>query len=143
MASEMVVRSTRRIPSEVSREMFSHLSSPLRLLEAYKFPWYLGQVCSEWRAIFLSMLPYFWNEIQIERPEDRYRRPDATHVMAMLTFFLNVTSGAPFSFTLYKENHYYVGEAPNVQLILSKLRDYSMQWVNASMELRVPVFIAP
>ncbi|KAF8320149.1 hypothetical protein F5887DRAFT_1217923 [Amanita rubescens] len=140
MASEMVVCSTRHIPSEVSCEIFSHLSSPLRLLEPYKFPWYLGQVCSKWRAIFLSMQPYFWNEIQIERPEDRGLQPDSADVMAMLTFFLNVTSGAPFSFTLYKEKYYYVNEAPAVQLILSKLRDCSMQWVNASMELRVPEF---
>ncbi|KAF8320150.1 hypothetical protein F5887DRAFT_367995 [Amanita rubescens] len=130
MASEM--RSTRRIPSEVSCEIFSHLSSPLRLLEPYKFPWYLGQVCSEWRATFLSMQPYFWNKIQIERPEDRDRQPDSARIMAILTFFLNVTSGAPFSFTLYKES-----QVPDAELILSKLRDYSMQWVNASMELRI------
>ena len=61
--------------------------------------------------------------------------------MEMLTFFLNVTSGAPFSFTLYNEGLYYVGDAPSVQLILSKLRDYSMQWVNASMKLREPDFL--
>ena len=86
------------------------------------------------------MRPYFWNEIQIEHPEDRdqYRQLDYARVMEMLTFFLNVTSGAPFSFTLYNEGLYYVGDAPSVQLILSKLRDYSMQWVNASMKLREP-----
>ena len=84
------------------------------------------------------MQPYFWNEIQLERPEDRDRQPDSARIMEMLTFFLDVAGGAPFSFTLYKENHYYVGDAPDVQLILSKLRDYSMQWVNASMGLRVP-----
>ncbi len=132
MASEMVVRSTRHIPSDVLCEIFLHLSSPLRLLEPYKFPWYLGQVCSEWRATFLSMQPYFWNEIQIERPEDHNRQADSARIMAMLTFFLNVTNGGPFSFTLFKES-----EVPDVELILSKLRDYSMQWVNASMELRV------
>ncbi len=142
MISEMVVRSMCRIPSDVSREIFSHLSVPLRLLEPYKFPWYLGQVCSEWRAIFLSMRPYFWNEIQIEWPEDCDRQPDSARVVAMLTFFLNVTSGAPFSFTLYnEESEYDVDEAPYVQLILSKLRDYSMQWVNVSMELQVPEFL--
>jgi len=78
------------------------------------------------------MQPYFWNEIQIERPEDHNRQADSARIMAMLTFFLNVTNGGPFSFTLFKES-----EVPDVELILSKLRDYSMQWVNASMELRV------
>ena len=138
MASETI---TRCIPPEVLREIFSHLSSPLRLLEPYEFPWYLGQVCSEWRALFLSMQPYFWNEIQIEEPEDCDRQPDPAHVMPMLTFFLKATNGAPFSFTLYSEDYYDVHEAPKVELILSKLLDHSMQWVNALMELQLPEFL--
>ncbi|KAF8330536.1 hypothetical protein F5887DRAFT_1287176 [Amanita rubescens] len=153
--------STGPIPVEIIREILSHLSSPLRLLEPHEFPWYLGQICSKWRAIFLSMQAYFWNEIEMERPEDREtplqwiysmndpkpelprnRRPDSSRTMTILAFFLDVARGAPFSFTLYKEDSYYSDqEVSCVQLVLPKLMDYSMQWENVSMRLRLPEFL--
>ena len=152
----------RPIPAEIIHEIFSHLSSPLRPLKPHEFPWYLGQICSEWRAIFLSMQVYFWNEIEMERPEDketrpwirpyspndpkpelpRTLRPDSPRTMAILAFFLDVARGAPFSFTLYKEKPYCSDqEVSCVQLVLSKLIDHSMQWENVSMQLRLPEFL--
>ena len=146
------------VPAEIIHEIFSCLSSPLRPLEPHEFPWYLGQICSEWRAIFLSMQAHFWNEM--ERPEyketrprftrtsyspndpkpesPRNLRPDCPGTMAILTFFLDVARGAPFSFTLYKEKSYYDQEVSCVQLVLSKLIDHSTQWKNVSMQLRLP-----
>ena len=66
------------VPAEIIHEIFSCLSSPLLPLEPHEFPWYLGQICSEWRAIFLSMQAHFWNEIEIERPEYKETRPRFT-----------------------------------------------------------------
>ncbi|KAF8330528.1 hypothetical protein F5887DRAFT_1287175, partial [Amanita rubescens] len=160
MASK-AVPTHRPIPVEIIREIFSYLSSPLQLLKPHEFPWYLGQICSKWRAIFLSMQAYFWNEIEVERPEDREtpsqwiysmndlepelprnRRPDSSRAMAILAFFLDVARGAPFSFTLYEENSYRSDqEISCVQLVLSKLVDHSTQWENISMQLRLPEFL--
>ncbi|KAF8330537.1 hypothetical protein F5887DRAFT_1287177 [Amanita rubescens] len=154
--------STGPIPADIIREIFLHLSSPLRLLEPHEFPWYLGQICSKWRAIFFSMQAYFWNEIEMERPEDketrpwirsyspndpkpelpRTLRPDSARTMAILAFFLDVAHGAPFSFTLYEKKSYYSDqEVSCVELVLSKLIDHSTQWENVSMQLRLPEFL--
>ncbi len=105
------------------------------------------------------MQAYFWNEIEMERPEDketrpwirsyspndpkpelpRSLRPDSPRTMAILAFFLDVARGAPFSFTIYKEGSYYSDqEVSCVQLVLPKLIDRSMQWENVSMRLRLP-----
>lgn len=168
------MRPTHHIPAEIIHEIFSHLYQlPLRVHEAHQFPWYLGQICSQWRAVFLSMRLLFWNEIQIEhahaeeterdtsvtapsflrlydsdseidtkQSEDCYVQPDASHTMAMLTFFLDITRGAPFSFTLYSEQDYYTTniETQYVRLLLSKLSDHSMQWENVFMRLQFSEF---
>jgi len=108
------------------------------------------------------MQAYFWNEIEMERPEDKETRPwirsyspndpkpelpcslrpDSPRTMAILAFFLDVARGAPFSFTLYKEGSYYSDqEVSCVQLVLPKLIDRSTQWENVSMQLRLPEFL--
>ncbi|KAF8331551.1 hypothetical protein F5887DRAFT_1286904 [Amanita rubescens] len=133
---------TRRIPSDVIRDIFSHLSSPLKVHEAHKFPWYLGQICSQWRAAFLLMQPYFWSEVEIEKPQAHNGGKKRLHVartMEILTFFLDMTRGAPFSFTLFalqlepliKKN------VPYVQTVLSKFLNYSAQWKNVVMEVQL------
>ncbi|KAF8330944.1 hypothetical protein F5887DRAFT_999630 [Amanita rubescens] len=168
------MRSTHLIPAETIHEIFSHLyESPLRVHEAHQFPWYLGQICSQWRAVFLSTRLLFWNEIQIEsasHAEESERdatvarptnlrlhdsdsetdtdqsedwQPDASRTMAMLTFFLDITRGTPFSFTLYSEQSYHTTdiEIQYVRLVLSKLSDYSMQWKNVAMKLQFSEFM--
>ncbi len=107
------------------------------------------------------MQAYFWNEIEMERPEDkeirtcrsysmydpepelpRNLRPDSQRTMAILTFFLDVACGAPFSFTLYEKQPYYSDqELSCLQLVLSKFIDHSTQWENVSMQLRLPEFL--
>jgi len=103
------------------------------------------------------MQAYFWNEIEMERPEEkeiqwvfyspkpeppRNLRPDSPRTKAILAFFLDVARGAPFSFTLYKEESYYSDqEVSCLQLVLSKLIDHSTQWENVSMQLELPEFL--
>ena len=133
---------TRRIPTEVLCEIFSHLSSPLKVHEAHTFPWYLGQICSEWRATFLSMQLYFWSEVGIESPKaDRKgkKRLRIARTMEILTFFLDMTGGAPFSFTLcaVRLELLIKKKEPYVQTILSKLLDHSAQWKDVSMEVQL------
>ncbi|KAF8343740.1 hypothetical protein F5887DRAFT_1075618 [Amanita rubescens] len=122
-----------RIPLEIVYDIFSHLSSPLRVDRAHEFPWYLGQVCSEWRSIFLSMLPYFWKEIQIEWRKHLNEEDDYEHVATMLAFFLDTIRGAAFSFTLRRYGRKILS---STQLILEKLLDHSEQWEKASMQLQ-------
>src|SRR6266550_1639377 len=145
------------IPADIVHEIFSHFSSPLRILEAYKFPWYLGQICSKWRAIFMSMKRDFWSEILIEHPRFKswLQHPmiyfvhadytvhcdgqmDTERSMAILDFFLAATQGAPFSFDLYNEEPYQAEVVSYVRLVISKLVDHSMQWKNASIQMQLP-----
>jgi hypothetical protein len=133
---------TRRIPPDIIRDIFSHLSSPLKVHEAHKFPWYLGQICSDWRAAFLSMQPHFWSEVEIEKPpahKGGKKQLQVARTMEILTFFLDMTRGAPFSFTLYalQLEPLIKKKVPYVQTILSKFLDYSAQWKNVVMEVRL------
>ena len=126
--------STRRIPAEIVHEIFSHLSSPLRVHEPREFPWYLGQICSEWRVTFLSMQSFFWNELEIETLEDRDGQSGPSPcTMAMIDFFLDNIRGASFSFTFFKQSKQ--TGTPYAHRILPKLVGHSMQWKNVSVRL--------
>jgi hypothetical protein len=83
------------------------------------------------------MLPYFWNEIEIEWREDDDEDDDYEHVATMLTFFLDTIRGAPFSFTLwtFRRDDGSQKNASSRQLILGKLLDHSEQWEEVSMQL--------
>ncbi|KAF8330945.1 hypothetical protein F5887DRAFT_1178443 [Amanita rubescens] len=133
--------SIHHVPAEIVREIFSHLSSPLRIHTAHEFPWYLGQICSLMRAIFLSMQPCFWNELEIEYPERDSRQLGFARTMEMLALFLDNTRGAPFSFALFKET----GDSTRigssyVQPIILNLLNYSMQWKSVSLTLQMEDF---
>ena len=106
------------------------------------------------------MQPYFWNELVIESPEAQWEdsasntpsssdevlddsdiEQDPVRTMAILSFFLDITRGAPFSFTLYGNEPYTKEDASYVHPIFSKLLDHSVQWENVTMQLRQPEFL--
>ena len=141
------MHSTRRLDPEIICTIFQNLSSPLPVHEAHKCPWYLGQICSEWRETFLSMQPYFWNEIVIESASNTVllgrsdMKQDPARTVAILSFFLDNTRGAPFSFTLYAKKIYAQKDTAYVLPIFSKLLDRVAQWENIKMQLRQSEFL--
>jgi hypothetical protein len=126
------------IPMDALQELFKQsLSSPLQAHQPREFPWYLGHVCSQWRALFFSMRSTFWHRIEIERLMyyfDRGRGGSAMHMKEIVAFFLDCTRGAPFSFAFckkrgYPEKDYYI------RPILKDLLVHSEQWDKVSIEL--------
>jgi hypothetical protein len=124
------------LPIEILCEIFTYLSSsPLRIRQSHEFPWYLGKVCSRWRALFFSMRSTFWRKIEIDW--HYYNRRDHLRitrfferVKMILAFFLSRTQGESFSFSLFREDSY-PNEHKHVQWVLKDLVNHSRQWDEA------------
>ena len=104
------------------------------------------------------MQPYFWNELVIESSEAEWEDTTSNfsdelkmevlkdndtdaRTLAILSFFLDNTRGAPFSFTLYGNELYAKADTLYVLHIFSKLLDHVAQWENVTMQLRQPAFL--
>ena len=131
----------RRMPTEIICEIFSHLSAPLKVNHAHEFPWYLGQICSQWRTLFLSMQSAFWQEIEIDwlRPvhDSHIQRSYSERIEEIFTFFLNCTRAEPFSFTLFRCG-YSKHENSSARWILHALLEHSRQWDQVHIVLELP-----
>jgi hypothetical protein len=126
------------LPIEILCEIFAYLSSPLRVHRAHEFPWYLGKVCSRWRALFFSMGSTFWKKIEIDWDNFPRRIRFSERVKAILAFFLDHTQGAPFSFSLFREGDY--PEKKHLRWILKDLVDHSRQWEEVFIRTKPKVF---
>ena len=127
------------LPIEILREIFAYLSSPLRVHQAHEFPWYLGKVCSRWRALFFSMRSIFWKKIEIDWEHNFLRLIRfSERLKAILAFFLNRTQGAPFSFSLFREGGY--PDKKHMRWIIKDLLDHSRQWEEVFIRTSPRVF---
>ena len=123
------------LPIKILHEFFTYFSSPLRVPLAYQFPWYLGQVCSQWRALFFSMRSTFWRKFEIEWDYGYYHNPRLVRfVKTILAFFLNRTQGAPFSISLFRGDVY--PQKKDMRWILKDLLDHSRQWGEVFIRLK-------
>ena len=135
------------LPSEVIHEIYGYFATPMYLW-LYKpnnfpeFPWYLGQICASWRAIFNSMSSNFWNKLDIHLE----RQPCTAVVgqyfeipklslrydlmLLMLRHFLDRTRGQPFSFRI-KAAHILDREEPIIVRLLELLVAESPRWREA------------
>ena len=136
---------SRRMPPEIIREIFSHVfSSPLQIGCAGQFPWYLGQICSQWRILFFSMQSVFWRTIEINYLpygcdcEGPNQRESSQRIDEILTFFLKRTRAAPFSFTLFEDTSYMWQQEYHVRWIVQVLLEHSRQWDQATIQLKWP-----
>ena len=127
------------IPTEILREIFAYFSSPLQVAQAYQFPWHLGQVCSQWRALFISMRSTFWRKIEIDRRYNPFLglTPSPKRITTIVTFFLNRTQGAPFSFSFFHPHGYEEYEKKHMRGILKDLLDCSRQWEEVSIPVQL------
>ena len=99
-------------------------STPLVAYDAGEFPWYLGHVCSRWRALFFSMRSTFWNRIII----NDWQQVTATrHIEGIVAFFLGRTCGKPFSFIYIRTSRTH-----DIRQILA----HSEQWEEACIRLQ-------
>ena len=69
----------------------------------HQFPWYLGQICSTWRAVFLSMHCEFWSQFCLS-PDPSVPSDIGQEVQMrcidIAKLFLERGQGKPFSFKL-------------------------------------------
>ena len=131
---KMHVSIVQTVPSEIIREVYGYFATPMHLHKPNRFPWFLGQICATWRAIFNSMTSEFWNELGIDlemhefyhdhRP--LYLRYDLMQLV--LRYLLDRTRGHPFSFQLTTQYHYMKEEDEVIIRLLESLVAESPRW---------------
>ena len=129
-----------RFPLDVIREILKHLASPLDVNRPSAFPWYLGHICSAWRAAFLTMLGVFWSEIHI-RWIRRYPNSMAynNQVHGLVKTFMERNQGRPFSFAWHADSMRLFNrrETSFAQSCPKYLISQSTRWKNAKLHLRL------
>ena len=89
----------RSLPPEIVCQVLKHFSASLVFPQCVaQFPFYLGHICSAWRAAFLSMHSHFWSTM-ILQPGMLYS-VDKTHGTEMVKTFLQRSQGRPLSLEL-------------------------------------------
>lgn len=130
--------------------IFRHFLSGLKLsvTEPALFPWYLGQICSSWREIFISY-PAFWSnfiihlESQVELQYDfveahcttMHVEVDAHRALAILnTTCLPRSGNFPFSFKLVVYSSRMLKKRGGLQILELLVRQCT-RWHDAHIEL--------
>ncbi|KAF8629448.1 hypothetical protein AX15_003442 [Amanita polypyramis BW_CC] len=115
-------------PPEIIHQVFEHFPTPLFTNNPARFPWYLGQVCSSWRAEFLSMRRVFWNEIVVRSGTNGNR-----NVLDMVRMFLACNEGETFSFELRADPR--GGEY--FRAVIDLLASKSIYWRRATLAISI------
>ena len=119
------------LPSEIVREIYGYFATPMYLHNPNRFPWYLGQICASWRAIFNSMSSYFWHKLDINVNEFHHVSKLYIRYDLMLRHFLDRTGGQPFSFWL-KARYYCLDDGDElIAHLLELLVAESPRWREA------------
>ena len=117
-------------PPEVIFEIFKPFATRLDVRSSgrtHQFPWYLGQICSTWRSVFLSMHCEFWSEFCLSPDSALQRDTQVTQEMemrctAIAKLFLEYGRGRPFSFEIHQG-------APSSRLLDIFMRE-SERWLD-------------
>ena len=95
--------------------------------QAAEFPWYLGHICSPWRAVFLSMRQEFWGKFMLYPPTSRSLKFKARRCAALVKLFIECARGQPFSFDIHQDTQ--------SRIILKKFMKESSCWLDASFSI--------
>ncbi|KAM6496193.1 hypothetical protein JOM56_008899 [Amanita muscaria] len=120
-----------RIPRDVIREILSHLKSTLLTYKLEAFPWYLGHICTAWRAEFLPLCDTI--SIEFLDRTTGFTPPSDEGVLDVLRWFLDYNSGIPFSFALCTGYAYSSPQSPYVHRALVMLCQQSIRWLDAAL----------
>ena len=130
-----------KLSSEIIVEIFKNFSTPVAVFHPRhkSFPWFLGQICAQWRRVFLSMSTHFWGNIEIHVCDATKRFPQSgayyERALDMLNFYLKCSEGRPLSFSFAMDVHY-SEEYVYVIDILDALLAQSMRWVKAELSVQ-------
>jgi hypothetical protein len=94
------------------------------------FPWFLGQICSGWRTVFLSMSEHFWGDLVIDLSPLKFPSSVTYYERALdiLKICMDHSAGHPLSIYLFMDRSYYAEEHIFVVDILEALIGQSMRW---------------
>ena len=128
-----------KLSPEIVGEIFKNFSTTLNIHKPQLFPWFLGQICAEWRNVFLSLSTKFWGYIEIDVSHVRLRRvfphsvANFERALDILNFCLKCSQGCPLSFTFRMTlfGQYYADEYAYVVDILNAFITQSMRWLKA------------
>ncbi|KAM6496194.1 hypothetical protein JOM56_008900 [Amanita muscaria] len=120
-----------RIPRDVIREILSHLKSTLLTYKLEAFPWYLGHICTAWRAEFLPLCDTI--SIEFLGRTTGFTPPSDEGVLDVLRWFLDHNSDIPFSFALWTGYAYSSPQSPYVHRALVMLCQQSIRWLDAAL----------
>ncbi|KAK2464797.1 hypothetical protein APHAL10511_003215 [Amanita phalloides] len=127
------------LPTEIVQQILALFSTTFSACDPASFPWFLGHICSGWRAMFLSMTANFWSTISVTYP----RRPHGSlnRFRDLVQLFLQRNPTAPFSFEirlLYPIFNYPPLAGDDIRHILEMLIDQSMRWRSVLFEVHTP-----
>ncbi|KAF8337828.1 hypothetical protein F5887DRAFT_521137 [Amanita rubescens] len=120
-------------PNEITQDIFSHVAPSTVLRTQFttcQFPWVLGHICSEWRAIFFSMTPQFWSRISVHYETLHFNQQKVGRMKEMVEFFVNRDRAETISFD-YQVLSLTIasGSLPNdMHPVLELLVEQSMRW---------------
>ncbi|KAF8623882.1 hypothetical protein AX15_006150 [Amanita polypyramis BW_CC] len=118
------------IQNELVRELFAYLSKGLNPYYPGKFPWYLGQICLRWRAVFHTMQSAFWRKIDIQWKSSPATKFRCMHMVEVVKMFLTYNQGTLLSFTYGPDyNAEYMDEDwINIHMVLEMQVERSETW---------------
>ncbi|KAF8347375.1 hypothetical protein F5887DRAFT_955412 [Amanita rubescens] len=125
-----------KLSPEIVSEIFKNFSTTVIIHKPQLFPWFLGQICAEWRSVFLSSSTQFWGYIEIDHVKKAF--PGSVHyfkrALDILNFCLKCSQGCPLSFMFRMSLYpYYADEYAYVVDILNALITQSMRWLKAEI----------
>ncbi|PFH46235.1 hypothetical protein AMATHDRAFT_8062 [Amanita thiersii Skay4041] len=121
------------LPPETLCEILSYFSATLTVNRTSSFPWYLGHICTSWRAVFLHQ---FWTSININwwsHSAGRLYVP-WERVLELVQTFLVRTQGRLFTFKFISPfNRDF--QTSHSHRTLRTLMDHSDRWAGASLRI--------
>ncbi len=135
MNTQLQTSNAMKLSPEIVSEIFKNFSTTVIIHKPQLFPWFLGQICAGWRAVFLSLSTQFWGYIAIDVSQTKKQFPDSTayfeRALDILNFCLKCSEGCPLSFMFKLSAFYYADEYAYVVDILDALITQSMRWLTA------------
>ena len=138
MENLIVSSAAQNLPADIIQEMFSYFSTSLRLNVNKEFPWFLGHVCSRWRALFLAMTTKFWQSISIDYRNRWPSDPRQINCILEITRFFvtrNQEEMISFNYLLSKDDRAHgLQSVADLRRVLEVLVEESTRWESVSIE---------
>ncbi|KAM6499450.1 hypothetical protein JOM56_004958, partial [Amanita muscaria] len=94
------------------------------------FPWYLGHICSSWRAVFMS--PQFWSSLVVNIWEAHLTNVERALLLIEMAIQRSKNHPLTFQFKIDKDNE---SDLSDCHKLLEALMAQSTRWLNIYLDL--------